>query len=677
MRRLRCPASIVAACFVLAVILLTPASAPAGFAPSSVPLSEPVGQIGATSDAVDPAGNTVAVWMQLGISPPKISVAMGRRIAADGSLGPLLSLSPPGEEGIYPTVAVAPDGAAFVAWRLNFAPNWVKGRWINADGSLGPVLTILTGSASEDGVGLRVVVDANGVATVAWYNQAAGKSDVVELRRIHPDSTQGAQVTALLNATSSFGIAALPGGATFLVSGSVTDVVDAGGAAGAPQDAHTSGTVSSLETGVAFDAQGNGLIAWRRGLEAPWALIARRVNSAGTPIGSELEIEPATQSFISAEQHVAADSNGHFLVGWFEQDAGNYGHDYVRAVNADGSFAGVAQAVSELGGGLPYVALDDRGFGLAAFSFRLVGAPHYLVLGRILGAGAAPLGAITSLSEAEQGGVVSLSNNPANGVATSVWAQTTGGEEVVMARRYLEPPTCFDTNATVLLGRPTAAPLSCSGIGVNGVRIVTAPAHGTLGAFSATGPSIMYTPTPGYRGSDSFVYQGENDGGQSANATVRIVVNGAPTTTPGALTTTPPPVVTNATQSHRVWREGRRLASFSRKHELRPVGTTFSFTLNEQASVSFAFTQRVGERKVNGKCVPQTKKNRRKRACKRTLTRGTLTFSGHIGMNKVSFQGLISRSKKLPLGSYTLLITASSVPGQRSTPRQLGFTIVK
>jgi hypothetical protein len=636
-----------------------------------VPLSEPVGQIGATSDAVDPAGNTVAVWMQKGTSPPTTPVAMGTRIAADGSLGPLLSLSPPGEEGIYPTVAVAPSGAAFVAWRLNFAPNWVKGRWINADGSLGPVLTILTGSESEDGVGLRVVVDANGVATVAWYNQATGKSNVVELRRIHSDSTQGAQVTGPLDAANgSFSMAALLGGATFLVSGSVTDVVDAGGTAGAPQDAHTSGTVSTLETGVAFDAQGNGLIAWRRGLEAPWALVARRVNSTGAPIGSELEVEPATESFISATQQIAADSNGHFLVGWFEQDAKNYGHDYVRAVNVDGSFAGGAQAVSELGGGVPYVALDDRGFGLAAFSFRLVEAPHSLVLGRILGAGAAPLGAITPLSGAEPGGLVSLSNNPANGVATSVWAQTTGGKEVVMARRYLEPPTCSDTQATILLGQPTAAPLSCTGIGVNGARIVTPPAHGTLGAFSATGPSIAYTPTPGYQGSDSFVYEGQNDGGASNAATVRIAVNAAPTTTP-------PPLLTSATQSHRAWREGRRLASFSRKHKLPPVGTTFSFTLNEQASVSFAFTQRVGGRKVNGKCVPQAKKNRRKHACKRALTRGTLTFNGHSGTNRVSFQGLISRSKKLPPGSYTLVITASNAAGQRSTPRQLSFTIVK
>jgi hypothetical protein len=154
------------------------------------------------------------------------------------------------------------------------------------------------------------------------------------------------------------------------------------------------------------------------------------------------------------------------------------------------------------------------------------------------------------------------------------------------------------------------------------------------------------------------------------------------TTTTGTATTTAtatptPPVLANAAQSNRSWREGKRLASFSRKHKLPPLGTTFSFTLNEQASVSFTFTQQVGGRKVNGRCVAQSKKNRRKHACKRTLTRGTLSFTGHAGTNKVSFQGRISHSKKLGLGSYTLVITATNAAGQHSSTKQLSFTIVK
>lgn len=143
------------------------------------------------------------------------------------------------------------------------------------------------------------------------------------------------------------------------------------------------------------------------------------------------------------------------------------------------------------------------------------------------------------------------------------------------------------------------------------------------------------------------------------------------------LNTPTPPVLANASQANRSWREGTRLASFSRKRKLPPLGTTFSFTLNEPASVRFAFTRRVGGREVNGLCVVQTKKNHRKRACKRTVTLGLLSFAGHAGTNKVSFQGRISHSNKLPPATYTPVITATNAAGQHSAPKQLSFTILK
>ncbi len=68
------------------------------------------------------------------------------------------------------------------------------------------------------------------------------------------------------------------------------------------------------------------------------------------------------------------------------------------------------------------------------------------------------------------------------------------------------------------------------------------------------------------------------------------------------------------------------------------MGTTFSFTLNESANVSLAFTQQVSGREVKGKCVTPTRKNRHKRACKRTVTQGAFFLIGHAGTDKVSFQ---------------------------------------
>jgi CSLREA domain-containing protein len=149
--------------------------------------------------------------------------------------------------------------------------------------------------------------------------------------------------------------------------------------------------------------------------------------------------------------------------------------------------------------------------------------------------------------------------------------------------------------------------------------------------------------------------------------------------TPPILTTTPTsptaPSVTNVTQAHGTWRDGNLLAHLT-STRLPPVGTTFAFALSEKAHVGLAFTQRVGGRRVKGRCVAQTKTNRRKGACQRTVTRGRLSFSGHSGTNRVSFQGRISRTKKLKSGRYTLIVTATNATGQHSSAKALRFTIV-
>jgi streptogramin lyase len=64
------------------------------------------------------------------------------------------------------------------------------------------------------------------------------------------------------------------------------------------------------------------------------------------------------------------------------------------------------------------------------------------------------------------------------------------------------------------------------------------------------------------------------------------------------------PTITGVHQSHSVWREGHGLATISKEKHRAPVGTTFSFTLNEQAMVSITFTEKVTGRKVHGSVSP-------------------------------------------------------------------------
>jgi hypothetical protein len=133
----------------------------------------------------------------------------------------------------------------------------------------------------------------------------------------------------------------------------------------------------------------------------------------------------------------------------------------------------------------------------------------------------------------------------------------------------------------------------------------------------------------------------------------------------------PPPSVQNARQSATRWREGNQLARITR--EKTPIGTTFSFSLNEQATVSFSFTQILHR---DRRCLHNAHKMQRK-GCGDTVTRGTLSFAGHSGMNNVAFSGRVSRANKLKAGRYKLVITAINSAGQRSAPVSLGFTITR
>jgi hypothetical protein len=136
------------------------------------------------------------------------------------------------------------------------------------------------------------------------------------------------------------------------------------------------------------------------------------------------------------------------------------------------------------------------------------------------------------------------------------------------------------------------------------------------------------------------------------------------------------PKISGLSQSHRSWRAGNLLASFARKPRAS-LGTTFSFSLNEPARVRLVFVQPLSGRWVTGRCVAPGSTNRRRRACTRALNRGTLSFTGHVGLNMVSFQGRISPSRKLRTGHYTLIVTATNAATQSSIPKALSFTIVR
>ncbi|TPP10288.1 Ig-like domain-containing protein [Rhizobium glycinendophyticum] len=96
-----------------------------------------------------------------------------------------------------------------------------------------------------------------------------------------------------------------------------------------------------------------------------------------------------------------------------------------------------------------------------------------------------------------------------------------------------DEPVAEDVSATVAEGTSdNAITLSLSGGAAASVTVASAPAHGTA---TASGTSILYTPTSGYIGTDSFTYTATNAAGTSQPATVSITI----TSTAEAITLTP------------------------------------------------------------------------------------------------------------------------------------------
>ena len=134
--------------------------------------------------------------------------------------------------------------------------------------------------------------------------------------------------------------------------------------------------------------------------------------------------------------------------------------------------------------------------------------------------------------------------------------------------------------------------------------------------------------------------------------------------------------LTNVSQSNLRWRLGNNLARFAAARR-SPVGTTFRFTLNKAATVRFAFAQLLPGRSVNGKCVAPTARNRRRKACTRSVPAGSLSLSAGAGVRSLVFQGRLTHTRKLKPSTYTLTITATDAARQRATKTLRSFTIVQ
>ncbi len=325
---------------------------------------------------------------------------------------------------------------------------------------------------------------------------------------------------------------------------------------------------------------------------------------------------------------------------------------------------GVAVALSADGDRALIGALYDNGTRGAAWVFTRSGSTWTQEGGKLTGGGESGEGEFgTNVALSADGDTALIGGWRDNGGTGAAWV-------------FVDPPTATSGAATSVgeTGATLNGTLGAGGSSKAYFQYGTTAAYGASTATQSVGVSGSPSPLAAVIGGLApgttyhFRLVAENSGGVAygGDQTFTSDAGGAtspeeiptppaqpsPPSPPGPTDTSPPPAVQHARQSATRWREGNRLASISRTKT--PTGTTFSFSLNEQATVTFSFAPSVSGRKV-----------------------GTLTFPGHSGTNRVAFQGRISPKEKLKPGRYTLSITATNSAGVRSAPKSLSFTIVK
>ena len=647
----------------------TASAAPAWLAPADVSTG---GLADNPSVAADSQGDVTAVWLDSDGVHASVLAAVR---PAGGAWPTPVELSGTDQTAEEPSVAVDPQGDATAVWvRHDATDEIVQAAVQPAGGTWQSPVNVVTAQDLEDP---EVAVDSRGGAIAVW------------------DVDNGTNIVQAA-------------------------VRPAGGAWQAPVDLSPT-AYGAVAPQVAFDVHGNATAVWPLREGSSYV-----VQAATRPTGGawQTPVDLTAPGQDAEDPHVAVDPAGDAIAAWDWYDGT---HFIIRAAvrpaasgvwqsPVDLSAAGASSYVSQ-------VAVDPQGDAIAVWLNK---GTYAIVQAAVRPAGQTWQTETDVSAENESADNAHVAFD-AHGNATAVWTRNNGISDIAQAAARpaggawqtpvdlsangedaAHPQVAVDPqgNATAVWSRNytiQAAGYDAAGPLLRGLSI---PASGTAGipvSFSispldvwsaiaatrwslgdgqtATGETVTHT----YANPGSYTV-GVSSSDARANATsttAAITIAPAPAIT---TTTTPPatrptaatPTLTGVSEAHRKWREGAGKAVLARtsKHK-PPVGTSFAFTLNETARVTFAFTQTILGRRVSGKCQAADEHNRKHVRCRRTLPRGALTYTAGAGRRKLAFQGRIN-GRRLPVGAYTLTLTAThAATRERSRPKTLRFTIVK
>jgi Divergent InlB B-repeat domain len=187
------------------------------------------------------------------------------------------------------------------------------------------------------------------------------------------------------------------------------------------------------------------------------------------------------------------------------------------------------------------------------------------------------------------------------------------------------------------------------------VTLAATPAAGSnfagwSGACSGTGPCVVT---------------------MEASRSIAAAFDLSPTTISGGADLAPPTIsrLRVLPAEFRAARRGPELSA--------TVGTLVSLRLSEAARVTFRVSRVARGRRVGGRCVRPTARNRGAPRCTRSIRlRGRIVRQLPAGSSRLHYRGRLA-GRRLRLGRYLLLVQARDAVGNRSAVRHAAFRIVR
>ncbi len=238
--------------------------------------------------AIDGSDRPTVVWSRSDGTNSRIQAV---RIGPLGNPGPVKTLSGAGQDADFPQVVVDDSDRATVVWSRSDSSNdrIQSVRLGAAQGNPGPIKTL--SAAGEDAGGLRVVVDGSGRATVVW-SRSDGSNKRIQALRIAENGTPGPiRTLSAAGQDARYPDVAVDGIGRATVAWSRSDgsvyrvqSVRLGAAEGNPGPLKAlSGAESDEDArveGVAVDGQGRAYVIWTDLVVHTFAI---RIAADGTP----------------------------------------------------------------------------------------------------------------------------------------------------------------------------------------------------------------------------------------------------------------------------------------------------------------------------------------------------------------------------------------------------------